>query len=318
MSYPRKFAGTTLQNKIRFLPPSKGFMGLSGEELKPDIDESIWVLPYGYEGSVCYGKGTSAGPQSIINASAQIELYDDYFGVEAVRHYGIATIDTIVSKRSSGEVIHELDTLVEWVLESGKFPFVIGGEHSITAGSIRPFIRRHEKITIVQFDAHSDLRDSYLGSSFSHACVMRRCLDSPQVCLVALGVRSISKEEIEFAEANKERISIFWARDKDNWSLNEITRSIGSGPVYITFDVDALDSSLMPATGTPEPGGLYWQEVMNILLTISSKAKIVGIDVVEFSPLAGMHCYDFTVARLCYRLMNFALKDKFFALLEHS
>ena len=150
------------------------------------------------------------------------------------------------------------------MLDKKKFPLVLGGEHSLTAGSIRPFIKKFGKICLLHFDAHADLRNSYNNNKFSHASAIRRCLDNPNVSLVSFGIRNISSSEIPFLNKNKKRIKIFWAKDKSKWNLNEFRKIIKNKKIYLTFDVDGFDASLMPATGTPEPGGFLWQDFASI------------------------------------------------------
>jgi len=205
-----------------------------------------------------------------------------------------------------------LETLEEYVNETlaqKKFPLILGGEHSLTAGSIRPFISAFDEITILQFDAHADLRNGYDGEHFSHAAAMRRCLDHDNVRLVSVGIRNISAEEIPFLEENKERIDIFWAKDKARHSPQEIAKAVGNGPVYITFDLDGFDSSLMQATGTPEPGGLFWHDVMEILEAVSKQSNIVGADIVELAPREGLHACDFLAAKLAYKILSYSLLE---------
>ena len=187
---------------------------------------------------------------------------------------------------------------------------VLGGEHSLTSGAIKPFIKKYEKIYLLHFDAHTDLRNSYNGNKFSHASAIRRCLDSPNVSLVSFGIRNISSNEISFLRKNRKRIKIFWAKDKLKWNLNVFKKIIKNKKVYITFDVDALDSSLMPATGTPEPGGLFWDETINIIKIAAKSAKIVGADINELSPIKGFDSCNFLTAKLVYKIISYSFEFK--------
>src|SRR5690606_7664899 len=148
------------------------------------------------------------------------------------------------------------------------------------------------------------------GEHFSHAAAMCRCLDNPNVRLVSVGIRNISASEIPVLEKYKDRVTIFWAKDKKKWTAADVAAAVGAGPVYLTFDIDGFDSSLIPATGTPEPGGLFWDEVMEMLESVAEKSHIVGADVVELAPQPGLHACDFLTARLCYRILSFALGVK--------
>jgi agmatinase len=290
-----------------FLKPEDGFLGLSHEDAVSPERARAWIIPFGLESSVSYGGGTKDGPQAILTASRQVELFDEVFWAETFRSYGVATKTAPLIKGTVERALQTLEGLVEQGLAAGKFPLVLGGEHSLTAGAIRPFANRHEKLTILQFDAHADLRDGYDGEKYSHAAAMRRCLDHDNVRLVSVGIRNISAGEIPFLEANGDRIKIFWAKDRADWNAAAIAQAVGTGPTYITFDLDGFDSSLIPATGTPEPGGLWWDEVMEILKFVCERAQIVGADVVELAPRPELHACDFLAAKLCYKILNYAL-----------
>jgi agmatinase len=194
---------------------------------------------------------------------------------------------------------------VQSVLAEGKFPLVLGGEHSLTVGAVKPLVRRHPDLVIVQFDAHADLRDSYLGSRFSHASAMRRFLDAPGVSLVAIGIRCISAGEIAFYEENRDRVTIHFAKDRKSWRVEDIVAPLAGRPVYISFDVDGLDASLMPATGTPEAGGLFFDEACELLRAVADTANVVGADVVELAPMPGFHAADYITAKIAYKLLSY-------------
>ncbi|HEU0058325.1 MAG TPA: arginase family protein, partial [Hyphomicrobiaceae bacterium] len=163
------------------------------------------------------------------------------------------------------------------------------------------------ELVVVQFDAHADLRDGYLGERYSHAAAMRRVLDHKGVSLIQLGIRAVSKAEAAYQEDHPDRVSVYWAKDQASWDLTGLLRRLQGRAVYITFDVDALDAAVMPATGTPTPGGLgYWQ-ALAILRKICEAGHVVGADLVEFAPIAGLHAFDYTAAALAYKLLNYAL-----------
>ena len=295
--------------KARFMAPEDGFLGLQPEDAVTPEKARAWVIPFGLEFSVSYGGGTEKGPQAILTASHQVELFDEVFWSETFRDYGVATMTAPEIPHQMEPALEQLEALVEGALAAGKFPLTLGGEHSLTPGAIRPFVKRHETLTILQFDAHADLRDGYDGERYSHAAAMRRCLDHENVRLVSVGIRNISASEVPFLEANQDRIEIFWAKDKKKWTAAHIARSVGNGPVYLSFDIDGFDSSMIPATGTPEPGGLLWDEVMDILKAVADEAQIVGADVVELAPQAGMHACDFLAAKLCYKILSYSLEQ---------
>ncbi len=287
-----------------------GFLHLPADEAHAPNDAKAVIVPFGLEASVSYEAGTSKGPQAIIDASPELEHFDEVFWKEAFRDYGIATLKEPQIKTPLPAALDQLESIIEALLDAGKFPLVLGGEHSLSAGAIRPYARRHEQLTILQFDAHADLRDGYDGEHFSHAAAMRRCLDHDNIRLVSVGIRNISAEEIPFYESDSNRIDIFWMKDKKQWDASAVAKAVGTGPTYITFDVDGFDSSMMPATGTPEPGGLFWDDVMDILDLVSKQAPIVGADIVELSPRDGLHACDFLTAKLCYKIMSYALLSR--------
>lgn len=297
---------------LTFLAPEHGFLGLpdATPSAEPGAARAC-VLPFGLEASVSYGSGTSLGPQAIIDASAQVELFDETFWCEPYLQYGVATCAPVTPLPSLDQALEQLADLVGQIRSAGKFPLVLGGEHALTPGAIRPFVESGQPLTILQFDAHADLRDGYDGEHYSHASAMCRCLDYPNVRLVSVGIRNISAEEIPILEANRDRVQIFWAKDQSQWFAHEVAEAVGTGPVYITFDVDGFDSSVMPATGTPEPGGLFWWDVMACLDALyDAGTQIVGADVVELAPKENLHACDFVAAKLVYKLLSYALAKK--------
>ena len=294
---------------LSFMAPEDGFLGLSEDAGAVSSDKArAWVIPFGLEASVTYGGGTRLGPSAILQASHQVELFDESFWCEPYQQYGVATVQPVVPEVGLAAALDQLASVVQQVVAAGRFPLVLGGEHALTVGAIRPFVDVGAPLTILQFDAHADLRDGYAGEHYSHAAAMCRCLDHPNVQLVSVGVRNISAEEIPILEANRERIEIFWAKDQSQWRAQDVAKAVGSGPVYVSFDVDGFDASLMPATGTPEPGGLGWWQVMACLEAISrSGAEIVGADVVELAPQPGLHGCDFLAAKLAYKILSYSL-----------
>ena len=291
---------------LKYLPPENAFMPPEHDGPSPQ-DALAVIVPFGLEKSVSYEGGTAKGPQAVLQAATELEHFDEVFWCEPRYEYGIATLQEPEIAPVLEDGLSQIEDIVAQVLQEGKFPLVLGGEHSLTAGAIRPFARRHETLTILQFDAHADLRDGYDGEHYSHASAMRRCLDHENIRLVSVGIRNISASEIPYLEAEKDRISIFWAKDKAAWSAQEIAEAVGDGPVYVTFDLDGFDSSMMPATGTPEPGGLFWAETMEILAAVAERSRIVGADIVELAPREGLHACDFLAAKLAYKILSYAL-----------
>ncbi len=264
------------------------------------------VVPFGLEASVSYGGGTARGPQAILDASHQVELFDEELWREPFRDFDLTTLAPFLLETGIQPALDQIEAMVESLLSADRFPLILGGEHSLTVGAIRSFLARHDELVILQFDAHADLRDGYEGEPFSHAAAMRRCLDAPGVRLVSVGVRNISAEEIPYLEANRDRIDIYWAKDRANWDIEKIVAPLAGKPVYLSFDLDGFDSSLMPATGTPEPGGLFWDDAISVIRTASRVAgNIVGADIVELAPIAGLHACDFLAAKLAYKILSY-------------
>jgi len=255
---------------------------------------------------VTYGNGTADGPEAIISASHALEHFDDELWCEPYREFGIATLDTARPNDQLASALDEIGNIVGMVLGENKFPLTLGGEHALTPGAIRPLVDAHDELLIVQFDAHADLRDGYKGEQYSHASAMRRALDFENVSILSFGIRSLSAEEAETMEQFGSRITTHWARDKEKWPLDDLDRLIDNRAIYISFDVDAFDPSLMPATGTPEPGGLLWDETCRLLKAVCLAGHVVGADVVELAPIPGFHSADFTVARIVYKILSYA------------
>jgi agmatinase len=292
---------------MQFLAPKSAFLGLEKKDAVTPKDAQAVVIPFGLEASVSYGGGTSKGPQAMIDASHQVELFDDEFWCEPFRKIGIVTAKEPKIQKPIPKALDQLEAMVEEVLQAGKFPITFGGEHSITAGTIRPFARRYKDLHILHFDAHADLRDGYDGEHYSHAAALRRVLDHKSVTkLCSFGIRNISQSEIPFLEASKGRVKIYWAREKTKWDMKEIVSHFRGKNVYVTFDIDGLDASLMPATGTPEPGGLFWQESVDIIREVAKVSNFVGADVNELAPKANLHACNFLAAKLAYKILSYA------------
>ena len=292
---------------MKYLSNKKGFLGTDN---KGNNKENVVVIPFGLEKTVSYRGGTSKGPKEIIKASHQVELFDEDLGKEPYKYIGIKTLKPFTIKKNIIDALTQIENINKLLLDKKKFPLVLGGEHSLTSGAIRPFVKKFGKICLLHFDAHADLRNSYNGNKFSHASAIRRCLDYPDISVVSFGIRNISSDEIPFLKKNRKRIKIFWAKDKSEWNLSKFKKIIKNKKVYITFDVDGLDSSLMPATGTPEPGGLFWDETINIIKIASQCSDIVGADINELSPIKGFDSCNFLTAKLAYKIISYSFEFK--------
>tara|TARA_B100001013_G_scaffold186088_1_gene112271 strand:- start:1168 stop:2043 length:876 start_codon:yes stop_codon:yes gene_type:complete len=284
-----------LQNKLGFL----------GVDNKFNIKQKVVVVPFGLEKTVSYGGGTKNGPKEIIKASHQVELYDEEFFCEPYKKIGIKTLKPFKIHKNINKALDQISKINQNILDNNLFSMTLGGEHSITPGCIKPFAKKYKKLCLLHFDAHADLRQSYNGEKFSHASAIRRCLDYKNVSVISFGIRNISLNEIPFLRKNSNRIKIFWAKDKMRWDLNKFKKIIRNKTIYLTFDVDGFDSSVMPATGTPEPGGLFWDETLNIIKIAAKNSNIVGADINELSPIKGFNSYNFLVAKLVYKILSY-------------
>ena len=292
---------------MKYLSNKQGFLGADN---KNNRRENVVVVPFGIEKTVSYGGGTSKGPKEIIKASHQVELFDEDLNKEPYKHIDIKTLEPFPIKKNMIDALKQIENINKIILNEKKFPLTLGGEHSLTSGAIRPFVKKFNKICLLHFDAHADLRDSYNGNKFSHASAIRRCLDNKNVNVISFGIRNISSDEILFLKKNKKRIKIFWAKDKLNWNLKKFKKMIKNKKVYLTFDVDSFDSSVMPATGTPEPGGLFWNETIKIIKIAAQSSNIIGADINELSPIKGFDSYNFLVAKLAYKIIAYSFEYK--------
>ena len=287
---------------MKYLSNKNGFLGIDN---KVNFKEKVVVVPFGLEKTVSYGDGTKNGPKEIIKASHQVELYDEELNCEPYKKIGIKTLKPFKIDKNIKKALNKMSKINQEILDKNLFPITFGGEHSITPGCIDPFTKKFKDICLLHFDAHADLRESYNGEKFSHASAIRRCLDYSNVSVISFGIRNISQSEIPFLKKNSSRIDIFWAKDKSKWNLNKFKKLIKNKTVYLTFDVDGLDSSIMPATGTPEPGGLLWDETLNIIKIAAKNSKIVGADINELAPIKGFNSYNFLVAKLAYKILSY-------------
>jgi N1-aminopropylagmatine ureohydrolase len=283
---------------------SSNFLGIPEEESTFEKSR-VAVLPVPYERTVSYGVGTKNGPAAIIEASHYVELYDDELDEEPHR-IGVHTLPPwIPENMEPAECVAELERVVAGLVAKGKFVLTLGGEHSIASGLIAAHRGVYPNLSVLHFDAHGDLRDVYEGQKFSHACAARRWLDL-DLPTVQVGIRSISREEVEFVRSRKD-IRVVSNREmhrSDDWMKDAF--ELLKEDVYVTFDVDFFDGALVPGTGTPEPGGGTYDQALRILRTLVLSRRIVGADVVEHSPLPGNRAPDFMIAKLCYKLLAYA------------
>lgn len=266
------------------------------------------VIPFPIDFTTTYMAGTRNGPRAILEASTHMELFDEENKIEPYRAGIFVSPEIPIHTTGPLAMLKAVEKRTNAVLRAGKFPILLGGEHSGTCGTVAALRNRYEDLTVLQFDAHADLRDAYLGTPWNHACVGRRIVDAGAK-LVQVGVRSMSEEEDRYLR-KADAIKTFYASEvRDN--LADVTRGILSslsGNIYITVDLDAFDPGIMPSVGTPEPGGLCWFDAIDILRDVMrADCNVVGFDIMELSPIPGMVAPDFLAARLCYRLIGWIL-----------
>lgn len=260
------------------------------------------VLPIPYDATTSFGAGTRYGPRAIITASQQVELYDERLGRESFAA-GAATLDAVKPDASGPEATLELVyRAARRPVRDGKFLIGLGGEHSVTSGLVRAARERYKRLSVLQVDAHADLRDTYQGTPWSHACVMRRVHDL-DVPAVGVGIRNYSAEEARFIrKTGKPIFSALACRESNSWVQSVLEHL--TDEVYVTIDIDGFDPAYAPGTGTPEPGGLDWYQVTELLARVAAERRIVAADVVEVSPQPPSTVTEFLAAKLIYRLIG--------------
>jgi agmatinase len=274
------------------LPPE-----LSGYE-----NSRVVILPVPYDATTTYKPGARDGPRAIIDASRALEFYDE----EADANFseiGISTLDELETLDSAEENVNRVYEAIRTLIADGKRVVMLGGEHSISSGAVRAFREQCPALSVLHIDAHADMREEIGGNRYNHGSVARRI--SEMCPLVSVGVRSVAEEEIEHIRRNADKISVYFAKDirgGNGWMGAAIGR-LGQD-VYVTIDLDALDPSIMPAVGTPQPGGMTWDQLLAFLRKLSVEKNVVGFDVTELMPLPGMHAPEFLAAKLVYKLIG--------------
>ena len=284
------------------------FGGIAEEEFNSFETARILVWPVSYEGTVSYGTGTGRGAEAIINASRNMELYDEETDAE-VYQLGIHTLDQSPSLDPPERMMQSLYERAKRLVASGKFIAMIGGEHSVSAPVIRAHAERYDNLSVLQIDAHADLRDTYDGTPHSHASIMARVTRDLRLPSVQCGIRSISAEEAR--SLNDLPTRIFWAKDivgRTDW-WEEAVAGLTEN-VYLTIDIDGLDPSLVAQTGTPEPGGLGWYETIGLIRTLATKRRVVGMDLTEYSYVEGFDASAFLCAKLIYKSLAFIFEKQ--------
>lgn len=288
----------------------KNFLALADEYSSYKKAKAV-ILQVPYDKTTTYIHGTASGPSAIIDASKYMELFDDELNQETFK-VGIHTAEPLdVVNLDPKEMVEKVYVSTLELLKAGKFPVILGGEHSISVGAVRAFKETHANLSVLHLDAHYDLRNEYFGSPLNHGCAARRM---SEICpVVQVGVRSMSKEEKDFIaaqgpDAKVKSISVYDILDMPMWK-DKATNSLGEN-VYISIDLDVFDPAIVPAVGTPEPGGLGWYEALDLLRDVAKDKKVIGFDVVELCPIKGQIASDFFAAKLIYRLLGYIFSGK--------
>jgi agmatinase len=284
------------------------FGGIAEEEFSSFDSARILVWPISYEATVSYGAGTGKGAEAIIDASRNMELYDEETDAEVYK-LGVHTLAESPSIDPPERMMNSLYDRAKELVSTSKFIATIGGEHSVSAPIIRAHAEKYANLSVLQIDAHADLRDTYDGTPYSHASIMARVVKDLRIPAVQVGIRSISVDEARALDELPTRI--FWARDivgRDDWwddAIEGLTEN-----VYLTIDIDGLDPSLVSATGTPEPGGLGWYETIGLIRTLARKRNVVGMDLTEYSYIEGQNASAFLCAKLIYKTLAFVFEKE--------
>jgi agmatinase len=280
------------------------FGGIDEEEFCSFDPARILILPVSYEGTVSYGTGTGAGAMAIVNASRNMELYEEETDSEVYK-LGIHTLKEFLPRSTPDAMMESLYDYSKELIKSGKFVCMLGGEHSVSAPIIKAHSEQYHDMSVLQIDAHADLRDTYDGTPHSHASIMARVVKDLRIPSVQVGIRSISADEVRLIETGLPT-KIFWARDiagRTDW-IDDAIDSLTDN-VYLTIDIDGLDPSIVPTTGTPEPGGLGWYETLTLIRKLAEKKRVVGMDLVEYSYFENYDSPAFLCAKLVYKSLAY-------------
>jgi agmatinase len=268
----------------------------------PMEESRVAVMPVPYDGTTSFMAGTRYGPHAILTASRQVEFYDRELDLDVAEKLGLHTLPEMEPDMGSAELtVKRVEEMSDGVLKKGKFPVLFGGEHSVSVGLVASLAKRHKELSVLQIDAHADLRDEYEGTKFNHACAMRRIREHVGVAS-QVGIRSICRDELEYIEKAKLGEYIHWGAEFDEKKVvSQLTDA-----VYVSIDLDGFDPSDCPGVGTPEPGGLKWAQVLRLLRSVAEHKKIVGFDVVELLPIPNTVQSEFFAAKLAYKLLGYS------------
>ena len=289
------------------------FLGLDDDSSDKDTS-AAWVLPIPMEMTTSYVGGTRLGPAAIIEASNQVELYDAEMDAEAGPIYGVHTLPSLHPNLTSPQAAVEGIIRAVNDLKLGDHLLVtLGGEHTITPGLMRAFAPLYPDLVMVQIDAHSDLREAFDGTPWSHACAARRVLDFTSAAILQFGIRSVCEEEAVFTRET-DRVTVWTGeamyRDRERSYLDAARKAVADRPVYLTIDLDGLDPSVIPAVGTPEPGGIGWYDCLDLIRAVVESGNVIAFDCVELCPAPGGQASAFAAAKLIYKTLNYVMRKR--------
>lgn len=284
------------------------FGGIDEAKFTDIATAKVLILPVSYEGTVSYGTGTGAGAMAIVDASRNMELYEEETDAE-VYQIGIHTLPEFTARETPDKMMSDLYGYTKTLLDLDKFICMLGGEHSVSAPIIRAHNEKYQDLSVLQIDAHADLRDEYDGTPHSHASIMARVVKDLKIPSVQVGIRSISGDEARALQKGLPT-KIYWARDiagRTDW-IDEAIENLSSN-VYLTIDIDGLDPSIVPTTGTPEPGGLGWYETLTLIRKLAEKKRVIGMDLVEYSYFRDYDSPAFLCSKLVYKSLGYIFRD---------
>ena len=287
------------------LPAEQNFLGIQDDtHYKYEISKVV-IQPVPYEYTSSYLTGSAKGPEAIIKASQFVEFYDEELDDETINHIGISTVAPLdFTGKTDADAVNYIEAETTKLLNDNKFVISLGAEHTVTYGFVKAYAKKYNDLTVLQIDAHSDLRQSYQGNIYSHASVMARIHDMGiNICQAGIRAQCIEEADLIKSSANIHTAYAHKIRTNPNW-INELLANM-SGNVYITIDADGFDPSIMPAVGTAEPNGLFWNETLDLLRTVCKERNVVGFDVVECAPMEGSILSEYTLAKLIYRLIGY-------------
>ncbi|MDB2550746.1 arginase family protein [Rickettsiales bacterium] len=291
-------------SNLEYMNQEDGFLGVKEESQEIIDNAKVVIVPYGMESSSKLNTGTRTGPRAIIRASHQLEIFDEEYNIETYKKIGIRTLCEQRMDYNAANALNDIENIIGNLLDNNKMPLILGGEQTLTSGAIRPFVKKYDDLAILHFDSRANLKDPEIDNNHSSLSSIRKITKHQISKIISCGIRSISKEEKEFIDQNKDIFEVYYAKDRNKWNKKEITNSLKGKKVYLTFDLSGFDSSVMAATGFPEPNGFFWPDAMRIIKQAAKVSDIVGIDIVELAPISFLYSCDILAAKLAYKILG--------------